>query len=309
MAGMKRVCAVLITAAALAACTSSHPSTGRSTPDGSPSAGAGSTADGAPVADTSTPAPPPPDPRQVATRALSRLAHRLPHGAVSVAVRDERTGAEYAYHASRRMWTGSVYKLLVLETLLLQRQDSGGWFTSAELTEITAMIEQSENVAGYQMFLDAGGSGALEAAARRLGMRHTAIGVSDPTFTTMSARDGLALLGCLVGDGPLEPRSQAFVLHLMRSVQADQRWGVGVVADPGTRFANKNGWLNVDDTNGPGETDGGLWVADSLGIVRFHGDQLLVAVLTRHNPDFATGVELVQRVAKIVAPAVLTNPR
>ena len=36
----------------------------------------------------------------------------------------------------------------------------------------------------------------------------------------------------------------------MRNVEADQRWGVGVAADPGTDFANKNGWLNIDDDNG-----------------------------------------------------------
>ena len=44
----------------------------------------------------------------------------------------------------------------------------------------------------------------------------------------------------------------------MRNVEADQRWGVGAAADKGSRFANKNGWLSIDDSNGPGETDDGL---------------------------------------------------
>jgi hypothetical protein len=193
----------------------------------------------------------------------------------------------------------------VLETLLRERQGSGTWFSSGELADITAMIEQSDNAAGYRMFLDAGGNAALAETARVLGMRHTSIGVSDPTFTTVSARDGLDMLSCLVRPGVFDRRSRAFVLSLMRSVEADQRWGAGVLADPGTAFANKNGWLSVDDTNGPDEDDDGLWVVSSVGIVRYHGQPLLVSIFTKHNPDFETGVRLVERLARLAAPAVV----
>jgi beta-lactamase class A len=251
------------------------------------------------------PTPPAPDPRKLATRELAKVERHLPAGAVSVAVRDADSGDEYHFGARSGMWTGSVYKLLVLETLLLERQRSGSWFSSGELADITAMIERSDNAAGYRMFLDAGGNAALAATARRLGMRHTKIGISDPTFTTTSGQDGLAMLSCLIRPGILNRHSRAFVLSLMRSVQADQRWGAGVLADPGTTFANKNGWLSVDDTNGPDEDDDGLWVVSTVGIVRAHGDTLLVSIFTKHNPDFDDGVRLVERLAKIVAPTVL----
>jgi beta-lactamase class A len=236
---------------------------------------------------------------------LAKIVRRLPSGAVSLAVRDVATGKEFAFGARGGMWTASVYKLLVLETLVMERQDSGGWFSSGELDEITRMIEQSDNVAGYDLFLDAGGNAALAEGARRLGMRHTVIGATDPTFTTTSGRDSLKMLACLVGPGPLQPRSRAFVLHFMRDVESDQRWGVGVVADPDTAFANKNGWLNIDNDNGPGEDDDGLWVTNSVGIVRVHGRKLLLSVMTRHNPDLDSGIRLVQKLARIAAPAVL----
>jgi beta-lactamase class A len=268
----------------------------------------GSPPPGTPVAATSatsTPAPPPRDPRLVARAAMMRLERRLPADAISVAVRDEDTGASYFYGARSGMWTGSVYKLLVLEALLLERQEDGDWFSSGELADITAMIEHSDNAAGYRMFLDAGGSTALAATARRLGMRHTRIGVSDPTFTTTSAYDGLAMLRCLVEPGLLDRHSRLFVLSLMHAVESDQRWGVGVLADRGTTFANKNGWLSVDDTNGPGEDDDGRWVVSSVGIVRVHGERLLVSIFTKHNPDFDDGVRLVERLARLAAPAVL----
>jgi hypothetical protein len=311
MSGSRRVgAAVLAATALLVGCTTgtgsgTTPSTNRDvvspphTPSSHPTTGTS-------VATTS--APPAPTAKQERALARARMAKielRLPTDAISVAVRDEKSGATYSYGARNGMWTGSVYKLLVLETLLLERQNSGGWFSSGELADITAMIERSDNAAGYRMFLDAGGSDALAATARRLGMRHTRIGVSDPTFTTVSGRDGLAMLSCLVQPGLLDRRSRTFVLSLMRSVESDQRWGAGVLADPGTTFENKNGWLSVDDTNGVGEDDDGLWVASSVGIVRYHGQPLLVSIFTKHNPDLDTGIRLVERLARIAAPAVV----
>jgi beta-lactamase class A len=309
MSGSRRVGAALSAVALLAGCTTATGTATRTstvivTAPGNPTS-TSLLLTGTPVAETSVPAPPTPrQERALARAAMTKIDVRLPAGAISVAVRDERTGSTYVYGAREGMWTGSVYKLLVLETLLLERQRDGGWFSGGELADITAMIEHSDNAAGYRMFLDAGGSTALAATARRLGMRHTVIGASDPTFTTVSGRDGLAMLTCLVRPGLLDHRSRAFVLSLMRSVEADQRWGVGVLADPGSTFENKDGWLSVDDTNGPGEDDDDRWVASSVGIVRYHGQPLLVSIFTKHNPDLESGIRLVERLARIAARAV-----
>ncbi|HZC71949.1 MAG TPA: serine hydrolase [Jatrophihabitans sp.] len=246
---------------------------------------------------------PPPNPRHVATHKLRAIARRLPKHAISVEVVNLHNDATYRWGARRGMWTGSVYKLFVLEAMLLERQRTASWFSSYELADITAMIEQSDNAAGYRMYLDAGGSPGLAAAANRLGLRHTRIGVADPALTTMDARDGITLLRHLVAGGLLNAHSKSFVLRLMRSVQDDQRWGVGVVADRGTTFANKNGWMEVTN-NGPGEDDDGRWLVNSLGIVRVHGQRLLMAIFTRHDPDYDTGADLVQRLARIITPVV-----
>jgi beta-lactamase class A len=224
--------------------------------------------------------------------------------AISVAALNTRTGARFTWRGTSGMWSGSVYKLLVLEALLLQRQGSDAWLLASDYTDITTMIEQSDNAAGYRMYLAAGGSTGVEAAARKLGLRHTTMGLADPSLTAMSAGDGVRLLHDLVFPGPLDKRSRAFVLDLMRNVQADQRWGVGVLADHGSSFANKNGWMDVDDDNTQGEDDDDLWLVDSLGVVRVHGQQLLVAVFTRHNPDFESGVRLVEKLARLIRPAV-----
>ncbi len=99
---------------------------------------------------------------------------------------------------------------------------------------------------------------------------------------------------------PLDAASQAFALGLMDDVEADQRWGVGVVADAGTTFANKNGWLAVDNDND-------LWLTNSDGIVTVDGQQVLMSVLTQHNQSENDGIALVESIAQAVAPA-LTHP-
>lgn len=223
---------------------------------------------------------------------------------MSIAALNPATGARYSFGAKQGMWTASVYKLLVLETLLLRHQQEGATLSTGELAEATRMIENSDNVAGYQLFLDAGGNSGLANTAERLGMRHTVPGRTDPTFTTTSAQDCLAMLRALRGSGPLDATSRSLALRLMRGVEADQRWGVGVLADPGTSFANKNGWLSVDDSNGPGEDDDGRWVVNSVGIVTMHGHAVLVAVLTQHQHSFSDGVRLVQKLARTIRPVI-----
>lgn len=244
-------------------------------------------------------------PEQRRARALATVRDLVadePPGAISVAAVNTETGARFTAGAKRGMWTASAYKLLVLETLLLQQ---GGPLHGYEASEAVPMIENSDNKAAYSLFLAAGGNDGLEGALRRFGMTHTVPGVSDPTFTRTSAADYLRLVRNLVGRGPLTPSAQAYAKNLMRNVEDDQRWGVGVVADRGSVFYNKNGWLSIDDTNGPGETDEGRWAVTSVGIVTVHGQQLLMSVFTQHQPDFGAGVKLVQKLAKAIAPAVL----
>jgi len=241
---------------------------------------------------------------------VGELSKQLPAGGVSVAVVNTRTHARYAYGASSGMRTGSVYKLLVLETLLLQRQDEGSPLSEDDLELATPMIENSDNVAAYQLFLHVGGRDGLADGAKRLGLTHTVIGHADPTVTTTSAQDYLLLLAALEPAGTsskLSPYSRSAALNLMEHVESDQRWGVGAVADPGTTFANKNGWLSVDNSNGPGENDNGLWLVNSVGVVTVQHQQVLMAVFTQHGQSYEDGVELVESLAEAITRAVVAS--
>jgi hypothetical protein len=255
--------------------------------------------------DPTTSASKPPTQAQLRAAARARIAQLLAHepkDAASYAALNTKTGASFAGGTTSGMWTASAYKLFLLEALLLR----GSSYSSYDAQ---SAIENSDNAAGYRLFLDVGTQAGMEEAFETFGMTHTKPGSSDPTFTTTGAPDCIKLLKNLVEPGHLSASQRNYVLGLMRNVEADQRWGVGVVADKGTDFANKNGWLSIDNSNGPGETDDGLWAVTSLGVVQIHGDQVLMAVLTKHQPDMATGVHLVQDLARAMAPVVSGSPR
>lgn len=240
-----------------------------------------------------------------AENAVIRLARKQPRGSVSVAALNTATGRSFTAGQRSGMWTASAYKLFVLEALLWQRH---GPLYGYEAEQAEPMIENSDNKAGYSLFLDAGGNEGLEAAARRFGMRHTVLDGYDPTFTRTSASDFLVLARNLVAkDSPLTPAARKYALALMADVEADQRWGVSAAADKDSKFYLKNGWLSIDDSNGAGETDDGRWVVTSVGIIRCHHQPVLMAVFTQHQPDMGTGVRLVEKLARAIAPAV-TDP-
>jgi beta-lactamase class A len=265
-----------------------------------------------PVSATPAPsstAPGRPTAGQVRARAaatLRGLIRTAPQGGVSVAAVNLDTGRAYAAGESSGVWTASAYKLFVVVALLLNRQAGGELgLSSSELSYCAAAIENSDNRAGYALFLDAGGNPTLQQVANRLRMRHTDADGTDPAFTRTSAADYVKLLRALVDDdSPLSAASRRYVLGLMSQVEADQRWGVGVVADDGTTFYNKNGWVWVDNTNGPGERDNDLWVASSVGIATVQGHKLLLSVFTQHNSSFEDGVARVQALVRPLASLV-----
>jgi hypothetical protein len=234
----------------------------------------------------------PTDPTAVLTALTAGLG---PTGA-SVAVLNVTTGATFTFGASGGMVLGSAAKLDTLETLLLQHEDAKTLLSANEVSLATAMIEQSDNNAADALWASIGSDPAVRTANVRLGIPGLVVGLNGLWgLGTTTATDQVTLLRNLVRtDGPLDAASQAFALSLMTHVTAGQRWGVGSVADAGTTFANKNGWLAND-------ADNDRWLVNSDGIVTVHGQQLLMSVLTQHNSSMASGVTLVEKIAAAVA--------
>jgi hypothetical protein len=229
---------------------------------------------------------------------LTAVSAGQPSGAVSVAATNLSTGASYSWGAASGMVTASVVKLDTLETLLLQHIQKGTPLSSSEDSLAESMIENSDNDAADELWGDIGSDPAVTAANKIFGLTSTVVGTDYYWgLTTTSAADQVLLLRQLVGKTALDAASQAYALGLMRDVEDDQDWGVSAVADANTQTALKNGWLAVSD-------DDSLWTVNSVGLVTVHGQTIALAVMTQHQPDEATGIALVERLAAATVPAV-----
>jgi hypothetical protein len=236
-----------------------------------------------------------------AQSAVQAVVYSAPAGGVSVAALDVTTGASFTAGASSSMTEASLVKVQLLETLLLESGRTGTLLSGDEDADATAMIENSDNGAAEDVFWDDGGRDAIVADETDLGLSSavTVPGTDDYWgLTTTSAAQQLVLLDNLVSTtSPLDASERSYALNLMTNVESDQRWGVGVVADAGSSFANKNGWLGVDDDNG-------MWAVNSAGIVSVHGHTVLLAVLTQHDDSEQSGIDLVQSLAQSTVAAV-----
>lgn len=237
--------------------------------------------------------------RAAVAAAVAPLVAGRPADSVSVAALDTATGTRVGVGPDSGMTAASVFKLLLLEGYLLQDQDRGQVAGDGAADALTSMIEHSDNDAADEVYAALGGRAGVASALTRLGLSATALDRGDQWgLSTTGAADQLTALTDLVSpSSPLSSASRAYALGLLSDVEADQRWGVGAAADPGTGFANKNGWLDVDD-------DGGRWVASSVGIVQVGGHQVLLAVLTQHDTDLTAGIDLVESLSRTVAAAL-----
>lgn len=247
---------------------------------------------------TATPSPAPAATPTPLTAQMAALASALPAGSVSVAARNLTTGATVSFGSSGGQTMASLAKVDILETLMLQQQSSGADLTDDEDSEATSMIEDSDDDAADDLWDDIGGGSALTAANRRLGVRCTVPGSEGYWgLSTTCAQGQVQLLYQLQSrSSPLDLSSRAYILHLMENVTPSQAWGVPVVADTGSQFAVKNGWLNMN-----GNTD---WAVNSDGIVIVQGQTLLIAALSQNNGTVYSGVALVQQLAHLAAQSV-----
>ncbi|MQA85923.1 MAG: hypothetical protein GEV03_15180 [Streptosporangiales bacterium] len=181
-------------------------------------------------------------------------------------------------------------------TLLLQAQADERELTAEERALAARSIKWSDNKATDVLWGRIGGQSGLVAANRRFGLRSTMPPATVYWANTLtSAADQVRLLRSLVrGGSPLFAMHRRYVLDLMRHVTHEQRWGVSVAARKGDVVALKNGWF-------PTAFHHDLWVIDSIGRIYGPHRDLLIAVLSDHNPSAGAGIETVEQVVELVA--------
>ncbi|MGW0944544.1 serine hydrolase [Streptomyces sp. NPDC002623] len=262
-----------------------------------PSASASASESGSEEMTVETVAVPEPDHDALLASAMTSVT--VPDdAAVSVAVLDMDSGDSAAYGA-RAFDTASIVKVDILATLLLQAQQADRRLTTAEKSYATAMIENSDNVSASELWRIIGKAEGLDAANEVFGLTGTE-GGDDMLWglTQTTAADQLRLLQQVFGDdSELTEASQSYLQGLMKQIAADQHWGVSAAAD-GSSWALKNGWLARSTT--------ALWDVNSIGRVTVDGRDYLVAVLSNGNATQATGISLVESVAR-AAVSVFTD--
>ncbi|QYC39446.1 hypothetical protein Nocox_09110 [Nonomuraea coxensis DSM 45129] len=154
--------------------------------------------------------------------------------------------------------------------------------------------ESDAGVAGA-VWARVGGSGAMSAFYRRMGLGHTTPGRGgDWGGTTSSPSDRVRLLKALVkGGGGLSAADRDLVLGLMGRPPEGQGWGVSAAARRGDRVALVNGATprpSVHDT----------WAVGSYGRIAGTGRDLLLSVQTDLQPGEGAGIETVEGVARMI---------
>ncbi len=167
--------------------------------------------------------------------AIAYAHHR--QGDVAFAVRTG--GSFYGYRPDHQEWSASVLKAMLMVAYLDRASVAGRALNDHDHSLLYPMITRSDNPAADTVDTIVG-AGGLDALAARVGMTHFA--AAEPIWgeSEITARDQTKFFQHI--DSYIVPRHRAFAMHLLGSITASQRWGIGEVAPRGWRLYFKGGW-------------------------------------------------------------------
>jgi hypothetical protein len=215
-------------------------------------------------------------------------------GTVSFAVRTERR--QWGWRVTRTVPSASVLKAMLLVAYLDDRRVRGRPLRASDRRLIDPMIERSDNTAATQVLAFVGPA-EVNAVARNAGMRRFMI---DPVVWGLSRIDAADQARFFLHiDSYVVARHRAVAMHLLASVVASQRWGIGRLALPGWQVYFKGGW-----GSGTGE------VEHQVVLLRHGSVRVSAAVLITASPSHAyakrtlQGVfaALLRGVGRLIAP-------
>ena len=167
-------------------------------------------------------------------------------GVVQVALFNRETHKTYVLsNGSDTQYTASIVKVDILARWLRYYEQHVASIPAQIPYSIKylleRMIEASDNAAATGLFYFPGGCGALTKFNKLIPLKQTEVGCESPTYygwgnTTTTAADQAALMKVFAYGRPrgvLGDYARAYGLHLMESVQPDQRFGItcGRLAD------------------------------------------------------------------------------
>jgi hypothetical protein len=230
----------------------------------------------APTADTTTSDPAPtPTPTPTPSPTPAPLPFRnatvsAPAGVsfFSWSLMDRRTGQIWgSTNQNATTWPASMIKGWIAADFL-RRQTT---VTQDRLTEITALIRDSDNDAAEDLFYDNGGNAVITRLISMCKLTDTTADKRGWGFVNISARDTVRMADCIANGTGAGPKWTDYLLNLMRNVRAGN-WGIrnALPAAAAAKVAIKNGWLNY--------TDDGYWHVNCMAV----GDTWAMSVLQRY---------------------------
>ena len=225
---------------------------------------------------------------------------RYPGHRITAAVYDTRTGCTYTYRGELRLTTASVLKAAIMGATILRAQDAGRALTAREVALIGPMIRTSDDPSANALWSSLGGTAAMTAFDRRLGLGATTE-TSPWGLTSTSAVDrNLVLRRMLLGEGgPFTASSRARARAFMLDVTPSQRWGITAGVPSAWAVPLKNGFF-------PASCCG--WRVNTSGVVERPGGGAYVAtVLSDGWPSLEAGIPAVELVARTIASWTLTS--
>jgi len=173
----------------------------------------------------------------------------------------------------------------------MQWEPAGTEHTVGEL--LWLMMVESDNVATNVLVRTVGGSGAVNEAARSLGADATVLRrkvsqerAAVPSLDNQTTpRDTTTLVRAIAQKKAASPASCEEMLDLMR--QNNKEWWLEGGVPPGTKVANKGGWLSA--------------VYDDAGVVFFGREPYVISVFSQYGPrGLAAGNGVVKDVSRAV---------
>ena len=180
--------------------------------------------------------------------------------------------------------SASVVKVLIGMRLFARAQEQRRGLTSAEQSDLAAMIRVSDNGAASRLWSSLGGPAVIGWVRRVTGVRntHPPANPAEWGFTTTTARDMAVILNALVHARGVNAANRDALLREMRQVTPGQRWGIAAAVHR-SNPAVKNGWYP--------DNDAPVWRVLCTGVVEHGGraNRWVLVVTTRYPANLGMG--------------------
>jgi hypothetical protein len=214
-------------------------------------------------------------------------------GDLGLEVVDLRRGESFRFDAQEG-YCYSTIKVLILTTLLRQRQGDGEGLSARQRSLAERMITRSDNVATETLLAEVGRD-EVRRVGDLVGMDHTRMDDGWWGLWRTTPGDLNAMVAAVLSsDAVLDGSRRAVARFLMADVVAEQRWGVFAPESRRVHVAAKNGWGPLPDG----------YRLNSAGWVTADDREYQLAILSNSPAGFGYGRRTISEVADICHRAV-----